>query len=326
MTGGGAHRAPAVTVLGVGNPIMGDDGVGLELLAAVQARWTDQRVEFVDGGTGGMELLPIVQDARRLLILDAVAGPTPGQVVELTGNQIPRLLSSKLSPHQVGLLDVFAAARLLGREPDTIAVVGVVPESVELGLGLSPVVAAALSAAAAQANARLADWLDQEARRAAPAGQEGPRRHSNMPPPRPRRLWPPPGPLGHVQFSVGDLELAAGHQLGGRGAADRAGQGEELVNRLGLLALGAPHSGHHRLDQQPRIPQHGIGDGHRPGASQGLGVGPAAGAHLQPDRLHPARPGRDGRLFDSRDHPAQQSQLVHHRLLPPADHQIRASA
>jgi len=150
-----------VTVLGVGNPIMGDDGVGLELLAAVRATCPGPRVEFVDGGTGGLELLPVVQDAQRLLVLDAVAGATPGQVVELAGDQIPRLLSAKLSPHQVGLLDVFAAARLLGREPATVAVVGIVPEAVDLRLGLTPAVAAALPQAAALARAVVARWLDE---------------------------------------------------------------------------------------------------------------------------------------------------------------------
>jgi len=149
-----------VTVLGVGNPIMGDDGVGLELLAAVQAARPDVRIEYIDGGTGGMELLPVVQDARRLLILDAVAGGEPGTVRTFGGDQVPRLLAAKLSPHQVGLLDVFAAARLLGREPHDVEVVGVVPESVDLRLGLSAVVASAVVAGAAAAITVLDGWLE----------------------------------------------------------------------------------------------------------------------------------------------------------------------
>ena len=148
-----------VTVLGVGNPIMGDDGTGLELLARLRLERPDPRVEFVDGGTGGMELLPVVQDAVHLLILDAVAGTEPGVVVRVGGDQLPRMLSAKLSPHQVGLLDVFAAARLLGREPAHVQVVGVVPELVELTLGLSPVVSAALPLAVATAVAVLDRWL-----------------------------------------------------------------------------------------------------------------------------------------------------------------------
>jgi len=149
----------AVTVLGAGNPIMGDDGVGLELLSLVQARFSDPRVEYVDGGTAGMELLPVLQSARRLLILDAVSGRTPGDVVELPGDQIPRLLAAKLSPHQLGLLDVFAAARLLGTEPDEVVVIGIVPEYVDVQIGLTPAVAASLPMATELAISVLNQWL-----------------------------------------------------------------------------------------------------------------------------------------------------------------------
>jgi len=149
----------AITVLGVGNPIMADDGVGLALLTAVQAARPDDRIEYVDGGTGGMELIPVVQGANRLLILDAVAGKQPGAVIELSGDQVPRMLSAKLSPHQVGLLDVFAAARLLGREPAEVEVVGVTPQIVDLSVEMSAVVNGALDEAAAKACAVIDRWL-----------------------------------------------------------------------------------------------------------------------------------------------------------------------
>lgn len=149
-----------MTVLGVGNSIMADDGVGLELLGALQARPRDG-VNYVDGAVGGMELVPVVQDSTRLLILDAVAGTVPGTVVRLRGDQVPRMLATKLSPHQVGLLDVLAASRLLGSEPDEVAVVGIVPELVDLRLGLSESVASALSEATTAAEAIISAWLGE---------------------------------------------------------------------------------------------------------------------------------------------------------------------
>ncbi len=157
-----AREAPPapVTVLGVGNPIMADDGLGLELLARVRDQRPDRRIEYVDGGTGGMELVPVVQAATRLLVLDAVAGATPGQVLRFSGDQLPRLLSSSLSPHQVSLLDVLAAARLLDHEPEQIDVVGIVPEVVELRIGLSGPVTGALGEAVVAAVAVLDGWLD----------------------------------------------------------------------------------------------------------------------------------------------------------------------
>nr|NLI51085.1 hydrogenase maturation protease [Propionibacterium sp.] len=161
--------SPVVTVLGVGNTIMGDDGVGPELLARLAAvRRADARVEYVDGGTQGLELLPTVSDAHALLILDAVAPPAdgsaPGSVVRLAGDQVPRLLAAKLSPHQVGLLDVLTAARLLGREPARVEVVGVVPADVDLRVGLSVPVVAALDEAVALAS-EVVDELLAEAGR-----------------------------------------------------------------------------------------------------------------------------------------------------------------
>ncbi|PRQ10982.1 hydrogenase maturation protease [Corynebacterium sp. 13CS0277] len=123
-----------------------------------------QPVEFHDGGTAGMELLPLIQDADCLLLLDAVRGPgDPGTVVELHGDQIPRLLNTSLSPHQVGLLDLLAAARLLGHEPRSVAVVGIVAESCELGVGLSAPVARSIDEAARRAAGILRSWQDAQA-------------------------------------------------------------------------------------------------------------------------------------------------------------------
>ncbi|MDR2378602.1 MAG: hydrogenase maturation protease [Bifidobacteriaceae bacterium] len=150
--------APRATVLAVGNTIMADDGIGPALLANLRQARPNSRAEFVDGGIGGLDLLPVIADAERLLVLDAVAGDAPGQVVRLDGDQLPRLLAVKLSPHQVGLLDAFGAARLLGSEPAEIAVVGIVPERLELAWGLTATAQAALPAATALAAAVLDAW------------------------------------------------------------------------------------------------------------------------------------------------------------------------
>lgn len=176
--------------MGIGNPIMSDDGVGLALLLELQKffgrghqTWIPSEVqgfeqappmrlgvddgaddvEFVDGGTSGMELLPVVGGAQKLLVLDAVApmepGQGPGTVMVVEGDQVPRLLQAKLSPHQVSFLDLLAACRLLGQEPGEIVVVGVVPESTELDVGLTGVVEAAVPQAAAAARRVIEGWL-----------------------------------------------------------------------------------------------------------------------------------------------------------------------
>ena len=73
-------------VLGVGNPLMGDDGLGIDVVANVQLAWDETpELLFVDGGTWGMNLLPIIEQARRLLIIDAIdRGARPGTLVEPT--------------------------------------------------------------------------------------------------------------------------------------------------------------------------------------------------------------------------------------------------
>ncbi|QTH60754.1 hydrogenase maturation protease [Corynebacterium hindlerae] len=156
---------------------MTDDAVGLAILRRLQGgsddelAWVPSRhqapsssanddVEYIDGGTSGMELLPLIQDAQDLLILDALAGPgAPGSVVTLVGDQIPRLLNSKLSPHQVGLLDLLSAARLLGREPERVGVVGIVVQDTDLNVGMTPEVKAAIPEAVAAARAQVQEWL-----------------------------------------------------------------------------------------------------------------------------------------------------------------------
>lgn len=159
MAAPGRPPRAGVTVLGIGNPIMGDDGVGIVLLEALIASGLERAVEFIDGGTIGMSLLPVVADAGSLLVLDAVAhSTTAATVVHLVGDQLPRLIRGKVSPHQVGLLDVLAAARLLGTEPDRIAVVGISPECVEMGVGLSAEVKAAVPAALDLARRVLREW------------------------------------------------------------------------------------------------------------------------------------------------------------------------
>ena len=157
---GGTRRSGSTLVIGLGNPLMGDDGVGLELLAYLQSHWTFQpEVIFVDGGTWGMNLLPVIEDAGRVLFLDAVkTGKPAGTAVRLEHGQLPRWLGFKLSPHQIDLKEVLALAELRGTLPREAVVVGIQPQQVEMELGLSAVVADSIPAAAELALLTLERW------------------------------------------------------------------------------------------------------------------------------------------------------------------------
>ena len=170
---GSAWEGSRFTVLAVGNPIMGDDGIGLEILASLkalvpqrpawQAAIAAGELALLEGGTNGMELVPVVQEAERLLILDSVAagnGRRPGQALHLSGDHVPRLLSMKMSPHQVGLLDVLSSARLTGKEPAVLEVVGVVGEKVSLQLGLTATAASGIVPATEYAVQILDSWIE----------------------------------------------------------------------------------------------------------------------------------------------------------------------
>jgi hydrogenase maturation protease len=159
---GPADQPAPITVLSVGNTIMGDDGVGPAILAQVMAdRGHDPHITYVEGGVRGLLNLPDVQDAHWLILLDAIADPAPpGTILHLNGAELPhRLSSKKVSPHQVGLLDLLTSARLIGDEPDRVEVVGVVPDQVDLSLELSPAVAAAVPEAAKLVSSILDGWL-----------------------------------------------------------------------------------------------------------------------------------------------------------------------
>ena len=142
---------PRILVLGLGNPLLGDDGAGLELLERVENEgpWPDN-VRLVDGGTWGMSLLPDIIEAEMLLVLDAVrTGREAGAVVRGEDEAVPRWYSRPVSPHQVDLAEVLGAAQLLGKLPGRLVVVGIEPESTDdLYVGLSEPVEAALDAAA----------------------------------------------------------------------------------------------------------------------------------------------------------------------------------
>lgn len=147
-------------ILGVGNILLSDEGVGVHVVRLLRERYQfPQEVEILDGGTLGLDLLPYVEDADRLLIVDALQmDAPPGTVVRLEGDEIPAMLSLKYSPHQVGLSDILAAARLRGRLPSEIVLWGVQPASLEVGLELSPIVAAQVEALVQRVLAELQRW------------------------------------------------------------------------------------------------------------------------------------------------------------------------
>jgi hydrogenase maturation protease len=126
-------------VLGVGNLLLEDEGLGVRALEILQQRYlAPPGLEWLDGGTTGMGLLDVISDCDHLLVLDAVqTGADPGTLVKMTDEEVPVYFGLRVTPHQLGLSDVLATLELTGEQPDSVTVLGLVPESMEMSLDLS---------------------------------------------------------------------------------------------------------------------------------------------------------------------------------------------
>ncbi|MBS1190900.1 MAG: hypothetical protein H6R10_2692 [Rhodocyclaceae bacterium] len=151
-------------LLGIGNVLWADEGFGPHVVARLQERGDlPPAVELVDGGTQGLYLLPLVQDAARMIVFDAVDfGRPPGEMVVLRDGAIPAFFGQRpLSLHQTGFTDVLAAAELTGRCPRAITLIGVQYANIETwGGGLSAAVAAAIDPAIEMSRRELQSWKE----------------------------------------------------------------------------------------------------------------------------------------------------------------------
>lgn len=135
-----------IRIIGVGNPLMGDDGIGIAAAERLSARTLPEGVEVIDGGTGGLTLLDLMAGADKVILIDAVeTGGISGSMVRFSPGEVTMEEGAPgLSLHETDLEEVLALGRELGLLPPQIVIFGVEPDSVERRLGLSPAVAGAL--------------------------------------------------------------------------------------------------------------------------------------------------------------------------------------
>ena len=156
-----ALDAEATTlVLGVGNILLGDEGIGIRVIEQLQQLYClPPAVRVVDGGTLGMDLLYFLEGIRNLLIIDAVeTGEAPGSSIRLTGEEVPAYFAVKMSPHQVGVPDMLFAAKLRDLYPEEIVLLGVQPGVLEPVVQLSAPVAAQVAPLVEQVAVELERW------------------------------------------------------------------------------------------------------------------------------------------------------------------------
>jgi hydrogenase maturation protease len=147
-------------VMGLGNTLNRDEGLGVQALKLLDAQLGVQSdFELLDGGVLGLNLLMIVEECSHLLILDAVnVGKPAGTVVELTKEQIPLYAGVKLSQHQITFQEVLGLANIRGYLPEHLYLIGIQPENISIGLELSPIVKKALPEVVTKAYKFLDNW------------------------------------------------------------------------------------------------------------------------------------------------------------------------
>jgi len=157
-----SHRVAPIAVIGMGNVLLGDDGFGPCVIGILAAHWEfPDGVELIDAGTPGLDLAGLLCGREAVIFVDSVAASAaPGELRFYRDGELQGALALKprVSPHDPALAEALAIAGLVGEGPHRVRLVGVVPEAVEVGVGLSPSVSAAAHRAAAFIVTELEDW------------------------------------------------------------------------------------------------------------------------------------------------------------------------
>jgi hydrogenase maturation protease len=154
-----------VLVLGIGNTLLADEGVGVHVIQALsQGPLADQDdVELLDGGTLSFTLAGPIQEADALIVVDAAQlKSSPGTLRVFEGEEMDRFLTSnrKSSVHEVGLTDLRAIAMLAGHWPEKRAMVAIQPEKVDWGEFPTELVAGAIPKACGHIESLIGAWCD----------------------------------------------------------------------------------------------------------------------------------------------------------------------
>lgn len=147
-----------ILVLGIGNILLEDEGIGVHVVERLQARYDlPENVVALDGGTSGMTLLDDLAACEHLLVVDCGRlDLPPGSVREFIGDAVPAFFQQRISPHQIGLSDLLAAAALIDVLPAGLSLIAIEPESIELGTAMTATGERACEAALERVCERLA--------------------------------------------------------------------------------------------------------------------------------------------------------------------------
>jgi hydrogenase maturation protease len=146
-----------ITILGVGNILLSDEGVGVRVVEYLDRRYDfGENVQVVDGGVLGVRLMGVIGNTDFLIVVDAVANRgAPGTLYRLADAQVPRRVLAKQSMHQLDLPEVLALCAAIDKNP-RVVVLGVEPQDITtMDVALTPAIAAKVPELAAMVLAEL---------------------------------------------------------------------------------------------------------------------------------------------------------------------------
>ena len=146
-------------ILGIGNLLNTDEGVGIHAIRALQQQSSVGDFEIEDGGTLGLNLLPLIEESSHLIVLDAIDGhKEPGTLIELARDEVRLFSTIKMSQHQLLFQEVLALAQVRGHLPEHLTLIGIQPQDLQVGVDLSPTVAMVLPRLVARAEEIAREW------------------------------------------------------------------------------------------------------------------------------------------------------------------------
>ena len=136
----------SIVVLGVGNILLTDEGLGVHVVEDLKANYTfTPQISLIDGGTMGMELLTYMRGMKKILLIDAVnGGEAPGTIYEFPHRELEQYFTDHISVHEVGMQDILRIRAIQENPLEDAIVIGVEPESLDVGFEPSAPVQKAL--------------------------------------------------------------------------------------------------------------------------------------------------------------------------------------
>jgi hydrogenase maturation protease len=134
-----------ILVLGIGNILLRDEGVGVRMIERMQKMHLPDDVELVDGGTAGADLLDVLAERKKVIVIDAVqADCEPGTILRFTADDLIRPDGVGMSLHELGLGEALTMTKQLGCAPEDVVVFSIKPRDISCGLELSDQISASV--------------------------------------------------------------------------------------------------------------------------------------------------------------------------------------